>query len=36
MELRAARLVDNAGRLPARGIRRIRSAASATQFLVRR
>lgn len=33
MELRARRLVDNAGRLPARGIRRIRSAASARQSL---
>ncbi len=35
MELRAARLVDNAGRLPARSIRRIRSVASATQLIAR-
>jgi Zn-dependent protease with chaperone function len=36
MELRAARLVDNAGRFPARSIRRIRSMAATTQLLVRR
>ncbi len=36
MELRAARLVDNAGRLPARSIRRIRSVAATTQLIAHR